>query len=433
MRYYSTNNKRAFVDFKTAVLASLPPDNGLYMPESIHLLEEGFIRNLAQYGIADIAYHVLSPYLAESFDSGEIRDIVDQSFTFPAPLVSLDDKIHVLELWHGPSLAFKDFGARFMAQVMSRIAVERDLELTVLVATSGDTGGAVAAGFYQVPNINVVILYPKGKVSPLQERQLTTMGKNIYALCVDGTFDDCQSMVKTAFLDNEIKKHIHLTSANSINISRLLPQTIYYFEAYKQLPSLGGNIVCVVPSGNFGNLTAGLMAKKMGLPIAYFLAATNANSVFTDYLSTGIFTPRTSVQTISNAMDVGNPSNFVRIIDLYNGSLDEIKQDIVSASVSDQKTKEGINNLYGKYKYTMDPHGAVGYKAVCDTSPYAAETNYILLETAHPAKFLPVMEATLGNIEIPVALSSLTSKPITKTDISSSYRHLNAWLHDVLV
>ena len=432
MKYYSTKNKSARVDFKSAVLTSLPPDNGLYMPEFIPALNDGFLESLAEKNIRDIAIEVLSPFLSGSFSSTEIENIVKQSFTFPAPLVSLDNNMHVLELWHGPSLAFKDFGARFMAQVMSRIAEERSLKLTVLVATSGDTGGAVAAGFFQVPNINVVILYPKGKVSPLQERQLTTMGKNISALCVDGTFDDCQAMVKSAFLDPEISKVLNLTSANSINIARLLPQSIYYFEAYKQLPDSKENVVCVVPSGNFGNLTAGLIAKKMGLPISYFVAATNANSVFTEYLHTGKFEPRPSVQTISNAMDVGNPSNFSRILDLYQYSVERMRKDIMSISVNDKVTITGIKELSSIYNYIMDPHGSVGYKAGAELISDSDESQYVFLETAHPAKFLPVMNEALGEIEIPASLSALVSKQIVKTDISNTYQGLNTWLNDNL-
>ncbi|MEO6038767.1 MAG: threonine synthase, partial [Saprospiraceae bacterium] len=317
MQFYSTNNPSLRVGLEEAIFKGLPDDNGLFMPLHIPHLPADFIRNLKNYSLPEIAFQVAKTFLQGAIPDEDLSGIIERAINFPAPLVQLDAHSYLLELTHGPSLAFKDFGARFMAEMMSYLNPDKQREIVILVATSGDTGGAVAAGFYRTPGIRVVILYPAGKVSPLQEKQLTTLGHNISALEINGTFDDCQALVKRAFLDPELTQAIRLSSANSINIARLIPQSFYYFEAYKQLPQTALPVVFSIPSGNFGNLTAGILAKRMGLPVHKFIAATNANKVVPDYLNTGTYTPRSSVPTLSNAMDVGNPSNFARMQNLY--------------------------------------------------------------------------------------------------------------------
>ena len=361
MRLYSTKNKNAFVDLKEAVLKGLPDDNGLFMPEHFPKLPQSFIDNLEKYSFQEIAYEVSKCLFQGFIPENDLKEIIDKSVTFPAPVVKLDDQTFILELFHGPSLAFKDFGARFMAQLMSYFNQDDDRELVILVATSGDTGGAVASGFLKTEGIKVVILYPKGKVSPLQEKQLTTLGHNISALEVEGTFDDCQALVKQAFLDKELTNNIRLTSANSINISRLVPQSFYYFEAYKQIKSEDTNIAFIVPSGNYGNITAGLIAKQIGLPISHFIAASNANDIVPEYLDSGNYNPRPSVRTVSNAMDVGNPSNFARMQDLYGFTWNNMAEEISGYSFDDEATVAGIKEVYDKYNYVIDPHGAVSY------------------------------------------------------------------------
>ncbi|RMG80878.1 MAG: threonine synthase, partial [Bacteroidetes bacterium] len=336
---------------------------------------------------------------------------------------------YILELFHGPSLAFKDFGARFMSQLMSYFKGADEKELVILVATSGDTGGAVAAGFYKTPGIKVVILYPSGKVSALQEKQLTTLGENITALEVRGTFDDCQALVKKAFLDPDLNQNIRLSSANSINIARLIPQSFYYFEAYKQVQTNGDKIVFSVPSGNFGNLTAGLFAKEMGLPIHHFIAATNANDVVPEYLKSGVFTPRPSVPTISNAMDVGNPSNFARMLDLKCSTWNILKEEISGYSFSDDQTREAIKTVYDKYKYIIDPHGAVGYLALEAYQKKNKGTKGIILETAHPSKFIDEVEQVLSQkVDIPERLSSLRTKTKLSVPMDTQFSSFKTWL-----
>jgi len=346
----------------------------------------------------------------------------------------LDDKKYILELFHGPSLAFKDFGARFMAQLMSYFNRGEDKELTILVATSGDTGGAVAAGFYKTPGIRVIILYPSGKVSNLQEKQLTTLGENIFALEIDGTFDDCQYLVKTAFLDAELNQKLRLSSANSINIARLIPQSFYYFEAYKQLPKEGDPIVFSIPSGNFGNLTAGLFAKKMGLPVHHFIAATNANDIVPAYLSTGEYHPRPSVPTLSNAMDVGNPSNFARMLDLHPSTDDcstwnNMQNQITGYAFDDETTAQAMKEIDKKFNYTIDPHGAVGFLALSEYQSKNPNTRGIILETAHPAKFIDDVESILEHpIEIPEKLAVLTDRKKESVLMPISFPALKEWL-----
>ncbi len=427
MRFYSTKNKEYIVDLKTAVLQSLPPDNGLYMPTQIPELSEDFINRLSKYSFQEIATEVAKEYLEEDFEESQIVSLINHAINFQAPVSSLDDQLHVLELWHGPSLAFKDFGARFMAAVMSRLAEGSDKRLTILVATSGDTGGAVAAGFLGVDNVDVIILYPSGKVSPLQEKQLTTLGQNITALEIGGTFDDCQALVKQAFLDKEINEKYMLSSANSINITRLIPQSFYYFEAYKQLENKEEVVFCI-PSGNFGNLTAGLLAKRMGLPVSKYIAATNANDVVPQYLQNGDYTPRPSVPTISNAMDVGAPSNFRRMEDLYGHLWEGMKGDIVGYAYDDYQTRDAIKEIYDRYKYVMDPHGAVGYLAAKAYQKDHPHSNIVILETAHPAKFLPVMEPILGTVEVPERLAVLSDREKVAHSLSTDYDSFRSWL-----
>jgi len=356
MKLYSTNDKNNQVSLKEAVLKSLAVDKGLYMPIELPTLPSSFIENLQQFSLPEIAYAVCSNLFNDEIAPGDLMKIVSTAINFPAPVVPITDNISSLELFHGPSLAFKDFGARFMAQLMSYFTRGEDKELTILVATSGDTGGAVAAGFYDTPGINVIILYPSGKVSEIQEKQLTTLGKNISACEIDGTFDDCQRIVKTAFLDNDLNSKYNLSSANSINIARLIPQSFYYFEAFKQRQTNKPLSFCI-PSGNFGNLTAGLIAKQIGLPVEKFLAATNINKVVPDYLDTGNYQPITSQQTIANAMDVGSPSNFTRMQQLYP-EVEDMRNDILGFWYDDESIKHKMKEVYTNTSYLLDPHGA---------------------------------------------------------------------------
>ncbi len=356
------------------------------------------------------------------------------SINFPAPLIQLDERRFVLELFHGPSLAFKDFGARFMAQLMRYFNTEKKDDLIILVATSGDTGGAVASGFYDTPGVKVVILYPSHKVSFLQEQQLTTLGKNITALEIDGTFDDCQAMVKKAFLDKELQSKIRLSSANSINIARLIPQTFYYFEAFKQLPESAYKTVFCVPSGNFGNLTAGLIAQKMGLPIAHFIAATNSNKVVPEYLRTGNYIPAETIPTISNAMDVGTPSNFDRMLDLYSSTWNTIKKNITGGSASEQETINELLSTYKKHTYILDPHGAVAKNVLEVFLEKNNNFRGVVLETAHPSKFIKIVESVIKDkIEIPKRLEVLRNKKKESIFMTSEYRHLKTFLKDRFV
>jgi len=409
MRFYSTKNISNFVSLKKAVLKGLPEDNGLYMPEFIPTLPDRFFKNLFNFTFAEISFFIAEALIGDSVPKNDLEKIINASISFPAPLIELDEGINILELFHGPSLAFKDFGARFMAQLMSYLNRDEDEELVILVATSGDTGGAVASGFHNTPGIKVVILYPSGKVSSLQELQLTTFGNNVSAVEVYGTFDDCQDLVKQSFLDAELNNSFRLTSANSINIARLIPQSFYYFEAFKHFDN-SLPIVFSIPSGNFGNLTAGLFAKRMGLPINKFIVATNLNDIIPQYLTSGNFSPKESIRTISNAMDVGNPSNFSRILDLYSSTWNNIRKDIVGYSFNDSETRNCIESVFNKYQYILDPHCAVGFLAFDEFSK-TNNVNGIILETAHPSKFIDVVEPLIGsNISIPERLSSLANK-----------------------
>jgi threonine synthase len=431
MQLYSTNNPNLRVDLKTAIFKGLPDDNGLFMPLVIPQLPDAFFQHITEWSFQDLSFQVAQTLLQGAIPEKDLKQIIDQAIDFPAPLITLDNHRYILELFHGPSLAFKDFGARFMAQTMSYFNSDKEKELVILVATSGDTGGAVAAGFYKTPGIKVVILYPSGKVSDLQELQLTTLGHNIQAIEIEGTFDDCQALVKQSFLDQELCKQIRLSSANSINIARLIPQSFYYFEAYKQLKALGNTapVVFSIPSGNFGNLSAGLFAKRMGLPITQFIAATNTNDIVPDYLATGQYQPRLSIRTLSNAMDVGNPSNFSRMMDLYGSTWNMIKEDITGYAFSDHETELAIQTVYHKYNYTLDPHGAIGYLALEAYLKNHPDHSGIILETAHPAKFIDDVEKILQHpIEIPEKLKRLKGQQKKSTILQPVYSDFKSWL-----
>ena len=392
----------------------MPQDNGLYMPVSIPKLDEQFLNNLDLYTLPEIAFKVAKNLIGDEIPDHDLTNIINDAINFLAPVVRLEDNVYVLELFHGPSLAFKDFGARFMSRVMAYFLKKGEKQLDVLVATSGDTGGAVALGFLGVPNTRVTILYPKGKVSEVQELQLTTNGKNIRALEVDGTFDDCQALVKQAFTDNELNKKFRLTSANSINIARLIPQTFYYFNAYAQLLKMDINkVVFSVPSGNFGNIGAGLLAWKMGLPVHHFIAATNVNDTVPEFLKTGNYKPKPSVATLSNAMDVGNPSNWVRIADLFKEDAKQLNELITGYSYNDDETLKAIKTIHEETNYIACPHTAIGWKALKDWQDQNTEANAagIFLSTAHPCKFPDVYTENLVNkIELPDQIQELVKK-----------------------
>ncbi len=427
MQFYSTKSPDDLVDFKEAVLRSLPLDNGLYMPSEITSLSDEFWESWKSMKFTEMAYHVISTFLQGAIPESDLREIIDDAFNFSAPVVSLDDAHLVLELFHGPTLAFKDFGARFMARVMAWLTRDSSDPLTVLVATSGDTGGAVASAFHHVPGTEVVILYPAGKVSGLQEKQLTALGGNITALEIDGSFDDCQRMVKTAFLEEETCKCRNLTSANSINITRLIPQMLYYFEAVRQMDTPP---VFVIPSGNFGNLTACLMAMKMGLPVSHLVAATNLNDVVPQYLQTSNYEPRPSVATLSNAMDVGAPSNFARMLALFDDDWEKMRRQIAGFSFNDKQTREAIREVNAKFNYVIDPHGAVGYLASEAWLKDHPDDRTVILETAHPAKFPETIAEELGEgkVSIPERLACLADKTKVSIPMSSDPKSLISWL-----
>lgn len=431
MKYYNLKNKSKLVPLKEAVLTGIQGSDGLFMPEFIPQLDAGFIENIHQHSLQEIAFEVAKLFLNEDVAEREIQSIVKDAMNFEIPLVYLHDNVYTLELFHGPTLAFKDVGARFMARLFAYFLKDDNQQIHILVATSGDTGSAVAHAFWNVPNISVTILYPSGKVSLLQEKQLTTLGGNIKALEIEGTFDDCQRMVKQAFADSDLQAKINLASANSINLARLIPQSFYYFWAYAQYVEKHGKseVSICVPSGNFGNLTAGLFAKRMGLPFHQFIAATNANDVVPQYLSTGTYTPRPSQQTISNAMDVGNPSNFSRIMELYNCDNEAVKQDIVGYAFTDNATRTTMKDVYEKFNYTLDPHGAVGYAAVEVYQKANPNVACIFFETAHPAKFGDVVQDATGiSPFIPERLSSLVDKEKVAIKMKADYELLKGYL-----
>lgn len=429
MKYHSTNNPNHQVDLKEAILRSLPPDNGLYMPNQLPVLGKEFWEKWRTLSFQDIGFSVAEAFFGEDVPSDDLRSIVDGTLEFDAPLVTLAPGDHILELFHGPTLAFKDFGARFMARLMAHLTKDEDRMLTVLVATSGDTGGAVASAFHNVPGTRVVILYPKGKVSGLQEKQLTALGGNITALEIDGTFDDCQLLVKKAFLDREVAERMNLTSANSINLSRLVPQSFYYIHSARQLKE-GVKPVFVVPSGNFGNITAGLLARQLGLPVENFVAATNRNDVVPRYLGSGQYQPIPSISTISNAMDVGAPSNFVRMTALFGNSWEEIKGCMRGASFTDEETRAAIREVKSSSGYEIDPHGAIGWLAARKYRQEHPGSETITLETAHPAKFPDVMDQELGTgiVEVPERLAILAGQPKAATELSKDWEGFRTWL-----
>lgn len=426
MHYFSTNDPSHLVSLRQAVLQGLPADNGLYMPETLPPLPQSFLASLHGRPLQEIAEVVLEPFLKAEVPQQTLRALIADALDFDAPLVTLDEGLHILELFHGPTLAFKDFGARFMARLMAWFVSDLGHPLNILVATSGDTGSAVANGFHGVAGINVIILYPAGKISPMQEQQIATLSGNITALAIDGTFDDCQRLVKDAFLDDALNRALLLSSANSINIARLLPQMLYYFRAAAQLPEGAPEPVIIVPSGNFGNLTAGLFARRMGLPVQQFVAATNCNDVVPLYLRDGRFEPRPSLQTISNAMDVGNPSNFQRMQFLYEGSLPAMRQEISGFAFDDEETREGIRELAERYQYIVDPHGAVAYRAA---KKIAGSRPRIFLGTAHPAKFREIIEPVIGRaIALPQRLRQLAGKRKYATPLSADFPTLREFL-----
>lgn len=402
MQYFSTNDNSPLVSFKQATINGQAPDKGLYFPEAIPLLPSSFIKNIETFSNEAIAYEVIKPYAVESIPEDVLKNIVEETVNFSIPLVKINEQISSLELFHGPTLAFKDVGARFMSRCLGHFVKDQPKKVTVLVATSGDTGGAVANGFYDVPNVEVIILYPSGKVSTVQEKQLTTLGKNIHALEVKGSFDDCQQMVKDIFASAADFENLFLTSANSINVARWLPQQFYYFFAYKQWKEKDNPPVISVPSGNFGNICAGILANASGLPVKHFIAACNANNVVPEFFETNFYVPKKAVATISNAMDVGNPSNFVRILEIFDQQIDEMKKLVSSVSVNDDETKATLKKVYNETGYLLDPHGAVGYHALENyLQQHPGEKGYVV-ETAHPVKFFDVVEPIIGeSIAIP--------------------------------
>ena len=426
MKYYSTNHKAEKVTFREAVMKGIAPDGGLYFPEKIPVFPENFFDGLKKMTLPEIGFNVLKPFVSGELGDSDLANIMENVFSFDIPLKQIEEDIYALELFHGPTLAFKDVGARTLARFMSRFA--GDKKVTVLVATSGDTGSAVANGFYNMPNIDVVVLYPKGRISPLQEKQMTTLGGNIKALEVKGNFDDCQRMVKEAFADEELNKIMQLSSANSINVARFLPQSIYYYYIFSQLNDIHKPVVVSVPSGNLGNLTAGVVAKKTGLPVKKFIASANINKVFPDYIHTGIFEPRASIATVSNAMDVGNPSNLARIREIYDNDVAKVNQEISAFSFDDDQTLKNIKNVYEKTGYIMDPHGSVANLGLKEFMKEGDFTG-VFLGTAHPAKFYETIENAIGiKPEFPDALKNNMNKESVSIDIDNTLDALKEFL-----
>ena len=429
MRYYSLNDKSHTSNFEDAVVRGLAPDKGLYFPEKIVKLDPSFISDIQNLNPSEIGSEVIKEYVGSEIPESDLLNIIEQTLDFDFPVKPVEEKVDVLELFHGPTLAFKDVGARFMAGSLGYFIKKGNLgKITVLVATSGDTGGAVANGFLGVEGIDVVILYPKGKVSEIQEKQLTTLGENIQALEVDGAFDECQAMVKKAFLDTEITNERQLTSANSINLARWLPQMFYYFLAYKQLAGKKEKLAFSVPSGNFGNICAGMLAREMGLPIQHFIAANNANNAVTEFMQTQDYKVKASVPTISNAMDVGDPSNFVRVLQLFNNEFESLKTDFTAMSFSDAETRKAMKKVYDESNYVMDPHGAVGYLGLKEFLKINPDYHGVFLETAHPVKFLETVENTIGQkISVPESIKSMRDKKKKSFQIQN-YEDLKGFL-----
>ena len=427
MNYYSLNNKTHKVSFQEAVIQGLAPDRGLYFPQTLTPLPASFFETIENLSNEAIAFEAIRQFVGDEIPEAELKHILKETLCFDFPLVKVEDNIYSLELFHGPTMAFKDVGARFMSRCLAYFNKNKNQKNTVLVATSGDTGGAVASGFLGVKGVEVVILYPSGKVSDIQERQLTTLGQNITALEVDGVFDDCQDMVKKAFLDADLE-HKNLTSANSINIARWLPQMFYFFFAYKELKKYNKPLVVSCPSGNFGNICAGIIAKKLGLPISHFVAATNANDTVPQFLQKGIYEAKPSIATISNAMDVGNPSNFVRIQEMYNNDLKEFSKDFSSYTYSDEATKEAMKSIYNHNGYIAEPHGAVGYLGLKKELENYPNSIGVFLKTAHPIKFLDIVEPVLEvTLPIPTQIESVLGKEKKSIKIKT-YEELKKFL-----
>lgn len=428
MKFYSTNNRNHLVSLEEAVIKGLAPDQGLYMPEHIPRLPAAFFRNISKMSFREIGYEVTRAMFSDDLSETQIKDLVDHTLQFDAPLVKVEDHIYTLELFHGPTLAFKDFGARFCSKLMSLLMGNQQVK--VLVATSGDTGSAVANGFFGVEGVEVVILYPSGKVSELQEKQFTTLGGNVTALEVDGYFDDCQKMVKQAFLDPELNKKLVLTSANSINIARWIPQSFYYFYAYSRLRKKREKVAFAVPSGNFGNLAAGILAERMGLPIDMFVAATNINKVVPDFLAGSAFEAKPSIQTISNSMDVGNPSNFYRLLALFDNNEADLKAKVKGFFYTDDATRNAMKSVWASSGYMLDPHGAVAYLGLKDFMQQYPETyEGVFLETAHPGKFRSVVEETLDvEITLPERLASFMEGKKKTESLPNDYEDFKNFL-----
>ncbi len=430
MLYFSTNHNSPIVDFKDATINGQAPDKGLYFPQSIPMLSKKLIQDIEHYSNEAIAYEVIKPYVGNTIPLPKLQEIVAETINFSIPLIPINDGIFSLELFHGPTLAFKDVGARFMSRCLGYFVKDQPKKVTVLVATSGDTGGAVASGFYDVPNVDVIILYPSGKVSTVQEKQLTTLGKNIHALEVNGTFDDCQQMVKDIFANAADFPNLFLTSANSINVARWLPQQFYYFFAYKQWADKNNPPVIAVPSGNFGNICAGILANASGLPVKHFIAACNANDTIPEFLQTGNYPSKKSVATISNAMDVANPSNFVRIMEIFEQQLPNLKQKLSAVSVDDDTTRLTLKKVLEEYQYLLDPHGAVGFHALEQYLSHHPTLQGMVLETAHPVKFYDVVEPVIGTtIPIPEKIEAQLKLPKQAQSLENNVESLKEFLH----
>ncbi|MGY6522560.1 MAG: threonine synthase [Mongoliitalea sp.] len=430
MKFYSTNNPESFVSLKEAVIKGLAPDQGLYMPEKVPMMPAEFFQELPFLSFQEMGVEVIRALFKEDLTETQIQALVEHTLSFPAPLVQVEEGVYSLELFHGPTLAFKDFGARFCSKLMSMLMAKEERLVRVLVATSGDTGSAVANGFYKVPGVEVIILYPKGKVSKLQEKQFTTLGENIHCLEVDGVFDDCQRMVKQAFLDEELNQKMLLTSANSINIARWIPQCLYYFHAWAQLPDNDKKLAVSVPSGNFGNLGAGILAERMGLPIDVFIASTNVNKVVPEFLDSGIFEPMPSLATISNSMDVGNPSNFYRLLDLYGNDEEKLKSKMIGYFFSDEETADALRKVKATTGYMMDPHGAVGYLGLKKFLEGEKEGfQGIFLETAHPGKFQSTVEEVLQeSIQLPDRLQAFLTREVKSESMRNDFGEFKGYL-----
>lgn len=429
MLYYSTNNTSVRVSFKEATIKGQAPDKGLYFPESIPTLSKDLVQNIDRYSKEEIAFHAIEHFVGDTIPTDVLQAIVAEAINFDFPLVKIKEDVFSLELFHGPTLAFKDVGARFMSRCLGYFVQDIKKPVTVLVATSGDTGGAVASGFYEVEGVNVVILYPSGKVSSVQELQLTTLGKNITAIEIDGNFDDCQQLVKQAFADEKLNEEVFLTSANSINVARWLPQQFYYFYAYQPWMDKEHPPVICVPSGNFGNICAGMMAHLTGLPVAHFVAAVNANDSVYKYLQTGSYQSQQAVATLSNAMDVGNPSNFIRILELFKHEYPQVKSTVTSYSITDEETTDTLRNVFNQFNYLLDPHGAVAYAGLERYQQQHSGAKGIILETAHPVKFYDVVEPITGQkVVAPEIIQTILDKKKESVKLSPDYNSFKEFL-----